>query len=111
VKAGGRTPVAGIVHAVAILAIMMLAAPLAGYLALPVLAAVLLFTAWNMAEPHRWGEYARLPGIDRALLLITMLLTVLVDLTVAIGVGVCAGLILRLRSREAPPDDWTLPER
>ncbi len=111
VKAGGRTPVAGLIHALAVLAIMMLAAPLAGYLAMPVLAAVLLFTAWNMAEPHRWGAYARLPAADRALLIMTMLLTVLVDLTVAIGVGVCAGLLLRLRTRQTPPDDWTPPER
>ena len=47
----------------------------------------------------------------RALLIMTMLLTVLVDLTVAIGVGVCAGLLLRLRTRQTPPDDWTPPER
>ncbi|MBU2533767.1 MAG: SulP family inorganic anion transporter, partial [Alphaproteobacteria bacterium] len=54
VRAGGRTPVAGLVHASAILAIMMVAAPLAGYLAMPALAALLILTAWNMSEPHKW---------------------------------------------------------
>ena len=110
VAAGGRTPVAGIVHALTILVVMAAAAPLAGYLALPALAGLLILTAWNMSEPARWRHHLGLPRADLALLLVTLLLTVLADLTVAIGVGVALGLALRLRGK-APPADWTPPDR
>ncbi len=95
VRAGGRTPVAGIVHAGVILAVMMLAAPLAGYLAMPALAGLLILTAWNMSEPTKWRGYMRGPWADRVLLVLTFVLTVVVDLTVAIGTGIVLGLILR----------------
>lgn len=95
VNAGGRTPVAGLVHAVVVLAIVMLAAPLAGQMALPALAALLIVTAWNMAEPQHWRSYLALPRADLGLLLITLVLTVLADLAVAIVVGVALGLVLR----------------
>ncbi|MEP3255987.1 MAG: SulP family inorganic anion transporter [Roseibium sp.] len=111
IRAGGQTPVAGIVHALVILAVLMLAAPLAGYLAMPALAALLVLTAWNMSEPHKWREYAGVPMEDRLLLLLTLVLTVLVDLTVAIGVGVSIGLALRLRARKNIESDWTPPDR
>ncbi|SDU09639.1 SulP family inorganic anion transporter [Stappia sp. ES.058] len=111
IKAGGRTPVAGIVHALVILAIMLLAAPMAGYLAMPALAALLMVTAWNMSEPHRWASYAKGPASDRLLLMLTLVLTVLVDLTVAIGVGVALGLALRAASKRRQDSDWTPPER
>ncbi|SFQ97299.1 SulP family inorganic anion transporter [Poseidonocella sedimentorum] len=111
VRAGGKTPVAGLIHAVAILLMMMLAAPLAGYLAMPALAAILLITAWNMSEPHKWPEYARGRRSDLALLLLTMVLTVVIDLTVAIGVGVSIGLALRLSRRRSVESDWTPPDR
>lgn len=109
VRAGGRTPVAGVVHALVILLVMMVAAPLAGYLAMPALAALLMLTAWNMSEPQKWRGYMAKPRSDRMLLLITLLLTVLVDLTFAIGVGVSLGLALRLRRRQLPPAHWTEP--
>lgn len=105
IKAGGKTPVAGIVHALVILVVMMVAAPVAGYLAMPALAALLIIVAWNMSEPHKWASYMREPVSDRVLLLITLVLTVVVDLTIAIGVGVAIGLALRLRQRKLPPDD------
>lgn len=111
VRAGGRTPVAGIVHALAIFLIMMFASSLAGELALPALAGLLLLTAWNMSEPHKWKEYARMQLEDRALLILTLVLTVVADLTIAIGTGVALGLALRLRRRNVPPADWTPPER
>ncbi|PTQ74986.1 SulP family inorganic anion transporter [Celeribacter persicus] len=107
VRAGGKTPVAGIVHALTLLAIMMLAAPLASYLALPALSGLLLLTAWNMSEPHRWGEYLRGRRSDVALLFITLVLTVLTDLTVAIGTGIALGLALRLSRRGVEDPDWT----
>ena len=111
VGAGGQTPVAGMVHAVVVLAVMLLAAPLAGRMAMPALAALLILTAWNMSEPHKWRSYAAARPGDRVLLALTMTLTVLVDLTVAIGVGVALGLALRLSRRPGADSDWTPPER
>ncbi|GAB2186215.1 SulP family inorganic anion transporter [Roseibium sp. LAB1] len=111
IRAGGKTPVSGLVHALAILLIMLIAAPLAGYLALPAMAALLVLTAWSMSEPHKWKSYLSAPMADRLLLLTTLILTVLIDLTVAIGVGVSIGLAIRLRERKKQPDDWSMPER
>jgi len=111
VRAGGQTPVAGLVHAVTILLVMMLAAPLAGFLALPALAALLLSTAWNMSEPHKWRTYLSAPLPDRILLGLTLVLTVLADLTVAIGVGVALGLLLRMRQRNLAAEEWSEPDR
>ncbi|WP_439634045.1 SulP family inorganic anion transporter [Glycocaulis sp.] len=111
IKAGGRTPVAGIVHALALLLILLFASSLAGYLVLPALAALLMLTAWNMSEPHKWREYAKLPRADLALLVLTLLLTVFVDLAVAVGAGVGIGLALRLRKSKPEPKDWTPPKR
>ena len=105
IRAGGKTPVAGIVHALVILLVMLLAAPLAGYLAMPALAALLMITAWNMSEPKKWGDYAKAPNGDRFLLLLTMILTVVVDLTVAIGVGVALGLAFEVRKTRRPDHD------
>ena len=99
VDAGGRTPVAGIVHALVILAAMALLAPLAGALALPALAGLLVITAWAMSEPHRWPERLAMPRWELALLLLTAAMTVLVDLTVAIGTGTVIGLAAKAWQR------------
>lgn len=111
VRAGGKTPVAGLVHAVTLLIIMLVAAPVAGQMAMPALAGLLMLTAWNMAEPHRWRSYLADRRSDRFLLLLTLVLTVIADLTVAIGVGVAVGLAIRLSRRDIPPADWRPPER
>jgi SulP family sulfate permease len=111
VRAGGRTPVAGIIHAATILAITLVAASLAGYLAMPALAALLIVTAWLMSEPSRWPERMRLRTGDRALFFMTMLLTVVSNLTIAIAVGTAAGLALRLLRKDAEPADWTPADR
>lgn len=111
VRAGGKTPVAGLVHAVTILVVMLVAAPLAGYLAMPALAGLLILTAWNMSEPHRWAGYLKERRSDQFLLLLTLILTVVADLTVAIGVGVAVGLALRLQRRHTPPSEWDVPDR
>lgn len=111
IKAGGKTPVAGIVHAAIILIVMLVAAPLAGYLAMPALAALLIITAWNMTEPHKWKEYAQGKFSDKFLLLLTLSLTVLVNLPVAIGVGVSFGLALRLSRQKTAKKDWEPPDR
>jgi SulP family sulfate permease len=111
VRAGGRTPVAGMVHAVAILLFVVAAAPLAGYLAMPAMAALLIVTAWSMSEPHRWRQHLRARPADRFLLLLTMTLTVVSDLTVAIAVGTAIGLGQRLIRRNVEPAEWTPPDR
>lgn len=111
VRAGGTTPVAGLVHAAAILIVMLVAARWAGYLAMPAMAALLLTTAWNMSEPHKWRGYWTAPVSDRILLLLTLVLTVLADLTIAIGIGVGLGLALRLRERRLQAEAWRTPER
>jgi SulP family sulfate permease len=110
VQAGGRTPVAGMVHALVILVVMLVAAPLAGYLAMPALAGLLLITAWNMSEPQHWRRHLAARRSDRVLLVITLVLTVLTDLTLAIGVGVALGLAMRLRRREVPEAEWHDPD-
>ncbi|WP_324752658.1 SulP family inorganic anion transporter [Roseovarius sp. Pro17] len=112
VRAGGKTPVAGVIHALTILLVMLLAAPVAGYLAMPALAGLLILTAWNMSEPHKWRGYMQTRVSDRVLLILTLVLTVFADLTVAIGVGVSVGLALRLRRSNADIEkDWTTPDR
>src|SRR5438270_5270923 len=111
VRAGGRTPVAGIVHAVTILVVMLAAASLAGYLAMPALAALLIVTAWLMTEPSRWSERMHLRADDRVLFFMTMILTVVSSLTVAIAVGTAAGLALRLVRKDVEPTEWTPADR
>jgi sulfate permease, SulP family len=99
VRSGGRTPVAGMVHALALLAIVLVVAPLAVHIPLPALAGILLFVAWNMGE---WHEFARLRHFSlpyRTILLGTFFLTVIFDLTVAVEVGLmlaCVFFIYRM---------------
>jgi SulP family sulfate permease len=96
VKAGARGPVAGMLHSVYLLAFLLLAAPLAAYVPLAALAAVLVNVAWSMADRE---EFIALLGTSRgdALVLVTtFLLTILVDLATAIGVGVTMGAFVFL---------------
>jgi len=111
VRAGGRTPIAGIVHALTILLVTLGAGWLAGYLAMPALAGLLIVTAWIMSEPARWRERMRLRPGDRTLFFMTMILTVASDLTIAIAVGTVAGLGLRLTRRDVEPAEWTPSDR
>ena len=111
VRAGGRTPVAGIVHAITILVITLLLASLASYLAMPALAGLLILTAWLMSEPSRWSERMKLRPGDRTVFFMTMILTIVSNLTIAIAVGTGAGLALRLLRREVEPKGWTPADR
>lgn len=108
VRAGGQTPIAGIIHAATLAIIMLVAAPLAGQLVMPAMAALLLLTAWNMSEPRKWHQHLHARRSDQFLIVLTIILTVLVDLTVAIGVGVALGLALRLRRRKLEPSEFTV---
>ncbi|MGA9412779.1 MAG: SulP family inorganic anion transporter, partial [Roseobacter sp.] len=111
IRAGGKTPVAGLIHALTILIVMLLASKLVGYMAMPALAGLLILTAWNMSEPHKWRSYAAERKSDLFLLILTLILTVLADLTVAIGVGIALGLALRMMRRNMPPSEWSEPDR
>ncbi|MEZ5852401.1 MAG: SulP family inorganic anion transporter [Hyphomicrobiaceae bacterium] len=95
ISAGAKTPVAGIMHAIFVLLFMLLLAPLAYHLALPCLAAVLVTIAWRLID-HReiTGFLPRAPFDDRIILLTTLVLTVVVDLNVAIAVGVVLASML-----------------
>jgi SulP family sulfate permease len=101
VKSGATSPVAGMVHALALLAVILVAAPLAGSIPLATLAAILMFVAWNMGE---WREFARLPTYRmpyRITLVAVFLLTVIFDLTVAVEFGIvaaCVTFIYRISS-------------
>jgi sulfate permease, SulP family len=88
VRSGGTTPISGIIHAVAILLLMMFAAPLASYIPLAGLAAVLAVVSWNMAERREFVAILRRSRPDAVILLATFLLTIFRDLTEGIAVGV-----------------------
>ena len=115
VKNGGNSPVAGMVHAVTLLLVMLVAAPLAGDVPLAALSAILMFVAWNMGE---WREFVHLRQFRmtyRVTLLLVFALTVIVDLTVAVEVGLmaaCLTFIYRISSlsRAEQVDTTTHPE-
>lgn len=114
VKSGATSPVAGMVHALALLLVMLVAAPLAGSIPLATLAAILMFVAWNMGE---WREFARLKTYRlpyRVTLVSVFLLTVVFDLTVAVEFGIfaaCLTFIYRISSlsRAEPIGSADLP--
>jgi len=97
VRSGASSPVAGIVHALTIAVIVLLAAPLAANVPLAVLAGILLFVAWNMGE---WREFLRLRSFSnhyRLILLGTFFITVVFDLTLALQAGIVAACLLFVR--------------
>jgi sulfate permease, SulP family len=101
VKAGGRTPLAGMIHAVTVLLVMLLFARFAGKIPLAVLAAVLVMVAYNMSELDHFRSLFRAPRSDIMVLLTTFGLTVFLDLTVAVGVGmVLASMLFMKRMAE-----------
>jgi len=101
IKNGGNSPVAGMVHALTLLLVVWIAAPLAGHVPLAALSAILMFVAWNMGE---WREFLHLRQFRvpyRVTLLAVFVLTVVVDLTVAVEVGLlaaCLTFIYRISS-------------
>jgi len=101
VRSGAATPVAGIVHALVLLAIVLVAAPLARDIPLATLSAILLFVAWNMGEWHEFARLRRFSMNYRVILLATFVLTVVIDLTVAVEVGLvlaCLFFVTRVSS-------------
>jgi len=94
VKNGGRTPVAGIVHSIVLLAIMLVFGSWAKLIPMPTLAAILIVVSWNMSEHHVFRQLLKSPKSDVAVLLTTFGLTVIFDLTIAIEVGMLLSVIL-----------------
>jgi SulP family sulfate permease len=101
VKSGGRSPVAGMVHALVLLLVVWVAAPLANHIPLATLAAILMFVAWNMGEWHAFTDLQQFRIPYRVTLLAVFLLTIMVDLTVAVEFGLfaaCVTFIYRISS-------------
>jgi sulfate permease, SulP family len=94
IRSGARTPVAGVVHAATLLAILLVAAPLARFVPLATLSAVLFVVAYNMGEWREIGTIVRLSAADIAVWAATFSLTVLADLTVAVEVGIILAALL-----------------
>lgn len=116
IKNGSTSPVSGMIHSIALLIVVLAAAPLAQYIPLAALSAILIFVAWNMGE---WHEFARLKTYRityRITLLAVFFLTVIVDLTAAVEVGLlaaCLTFIYRISSLSTEekfdlPEDWQI---
>jgi sulfate permease, SulP family len=102
IRNGGTSPLAGITHALTLVAVLVLLAPLAASIPLASLAAILFVVAWNMSESRRFVLLLkRAPRADRAILVITFLLTVFADLVVAVNVGVILAVLQFLRRMAA----------
>jgi len=114
IRSGARTPIAGIIHALTLAGVLLVAAPLAQYVPLAVLAAILLVVAYNMGDWGEIPELLRLTRTDILVWLVTFALTVFADLTQAVGVGmVCAALLFIKRVADtttvsAVTDDYQL---
>ncbi len=116
VKNGGRTPVAGIVHALLLLLVLVVLMPYAAWIPMPIIAAILFMVAYNMCEWRHFVEICKIaPASDILVLVLTFVLTVVFDLVVAIEVGMLLTVILfmkrmgdvtRIRTW-TPADDYT----
>ena len=109
VKNGGRTPIAGMVHAIVLLLILVMLMPYAGLIPMPTIAAILFMVAYNMSE---WKKFVHLcrtaPKSDIIVLVLTFALTVIFDLVVAIGVGLvlAAMLFMKRMSEVTDVEGW-----
>jgi len=97
IKNGGQTPVAGIIHAVVLLLILLFLGPLTTHIPMACLAGVLIIVAYNMSERRTFHALLKNPKSDVAVLLTTFLLTVFFDLTVAIELGLLLAMFLFMR--------------
>ncbi|MBQ6808858.1 MAG: sulfate permease [Firmicutes bacterium] len=112
-KNGGRTPIAGMVHAVVLLLVLLFLMPYAGLIPMPTIAAILFIVAYNMSE---WKKFLRIlksaPKSDIIVLVITFALTVIFDLVIAIEVGMvlAAMLFMKRMSEETEVTSWKYVE-
>ncbi len=108
-KNGGRTPVAGMVHAVVLLIVLLFLMPLAGLIPMPTIAAILFMVAYNMSEWKKFVHTVKTaPKSDIAVLVVTFGLTVIFDLVVAIAVGMVLAAVLLMKrvSDESGVSSW-----
>ncbi len=94
IRSGARSPISGMIHAITLLLILLVAAPLASYIPLAALAAILFVVAYNMGEWHEIGGILQLDATAISVWLVTFGLTVFADLTVAVGVGLTLAALL-----------------
>lgn len=97
VRSGARTPVAGIIHSLTILAVLLIAAPVVRFIPLPVLSAVLVVVAMNMGEWSNFRRLAKWPRSDALVFVSTFVLTVVADITVAVEVGMVMAAVLFIK--------------
>ena len=97
VKNGGRTPISGIVHSITLLLIMLVFMPLAKFIPITTLSAILIIVSYNMSEWRTFKAILKAPKSDIAILLTTFFLTVLFDLVIAIGIGMVVSMCLFMR--------------
>ncbi|WP_419786449.1 SulP family inorganic anion transporter [Pseudodesulfovibrio sp.] len=97
IRAGAYSPVSGIIHVLTLVAFVMCCSSLLYHIPLASLAAILVFVAWDMSDLHRFKRLLHAPKADSAVLLITFSLTVFVDLTVAVQVGVVLAALLFMK--------------
>jgi sulfate permease, SulP family len=97
IRSGAQTPIAGVVHALTLVVILLVAAPLARYVPLAVLAAILMVVAYNMGDWSEIPELLRLTRTDVLVWVVTFALTVFADLTQAVGVGMVRAALLFIR--------------
>ena len=97
IKAGGKTPVAGIIHAITLMLLLLFLAPLAKRIPLSCLAGILVVVSYNMSELDHFLDIFKAPRSDVVVLLTTFLLTVLVDLTVAVQIGLVLAAVLFIK--------------
>jgi len=97
IRSGAKTPVAGIIHSLTLLAIVVFAAPVARFIPLSVLAAILLVVSYNMGEWHEIPELLKLSRFEIGTWLVTFLLTVFADLTVAVEAGMILAALVFIR--------------
>ena len=110
IKNGGRTPIAGIVHSITLVIVLVVLMPFAGMIPMPTIAAILFVVAYNMCQ---WRTFVHLirtaPKSDIIVLLTTFILTVVFDLVVAIEIGMVLACLLFIKrmSEETHVDSWT----
>ena len=97
IRSGARSPMSGMIHALTLLGVLVFGARFAAYVPLPVLAAILFVVAWNMSEWREIREITKQTYTDVLVWLVTFLLTVLADLTVAVEVGMAMAALLFIR--------------
>ena len=97
IRSGARTPVAGMIHAVTLLVVLVAAAPLASYIPMAILGAILLVVSYNMGEWHEIPRLLKLTKTDISVWIVTFVLTVFADLTLAVEVGMILAALLFIR--------------